>query len=778
MECIGRETDLAVLTDCVDSARSQALAVAVVGEPGIGVSTLVRSFLAAHPGTGLLAHGLEWERDTAGGVLSQVDAGDPAGSPAAAARQVVAALTAGQEEGPGVLVIDDAHHIDDLSLRTLVTAVRHHAEAPLLVVLCAPEVDERLRAAVDRTHHLRGLDAEAVSRLCRAHGRGIDSGTDDPLCALDGAVRAGLVDMAHGHHPRPAGAMVRPAVLQAMGMQEVAARHRAAAAVVTDEVRRLGHRVRAALLPDDALAREVDTLARVAAEAGSWDSASRLFRDAARLATDGEDRADRLVRSFDVLIAAGQVHAAEAMIPDIETLHETAERDTALAYLAIVRGRATEARARLRRAHHLVEAAGGSGSTPARIAQREVLDALARCRGDELVARADAAIDLAGADSSTGIEASAIRGLDSAASGDWDGAVANYRRLARTVEHGPQSQRITMGRGWLALAGERPDEARSLLETAVAMARLGGSDRITLWALGWLACVQYLTGDWDAALRTVETGRHIVDRSGVLLSRPLLEWTAVQVHAYRGDRTAAVAALRAADPGMSGYEIMEIPAALARAHLADLDAHPAEVLRSLDPLTRSRAQAVDEPGFWPWADVNAAALVEEGRHAEARTFFDAHEARAADRDRRSVLARLAGVRGRLRARTGDVDGAKESFERALELVAGLPLPVDEARLTFRYGQTLWRAGKRREAVDLLTRAREMWSGIGGTAVVDMCDRDVAARLYLSPKTIQFHLTRIDAKLGVRTRGELAALRAASVEGRDPADGRSPGEGVG
>ena len=40
----------------------------------------------------------------------------------------------------------------------------------------------------------------------------------------------------------------------------------------------------------------------------------------------------------------------------------------------------------------------------------------------------------------------------------------------------------------------------------------------------------------------------------------------------------------------------------------------------------------------------------------------------------------------------------------------------------------------------------------------LSNREVAAELFISPKTVQYHLTRVYAKLGVRTRSELAALR--------------------
>ena len=40
----------------------------------------------------------------------------------------------------------------------------------------------------------------------------------------------------------------------------------------------------------------------------------------------------------------------------------------------------------------------------------------------------------------------------------------------------------------------------------------------------------------------------------------------------------------------------------------------------------------------------------------------------------------------------------------------------------------------------------------------MSNREVAAELFISAKTVQYHLTRVYAKLGIRSRAELAALR--------------------
>ena len=86
-----------------------------------------------------------------------------------------------------------------------------------------------------------------------------------------------------------------------------------------------------------------------------------------------------------------------------------------------------------------------------------------------------------------------------------------------------------MGRGWVQFIRDDVDGARASLESAVAAAGLGGSRRITLWALAWLARVQFSIGEWDRAMSSVEHGRALAATSGIVVTTPLLEWTAAQI---------------------------------------------------------------------------------------------------------------------------------------------------------------------------------------------------------------------------------------------------------
>lgn len=626
------------------------------------------------------------------------------------------------------------------------------------------------------------------------------AGFEDPLAALDEAVSSGLVrvtERRRAHALSAADPMVAAAVRARLGPRRLAEAHLRAAAVVADPAAQLGHRVAARVLPDPALADALEQLARQRAAEGAWASAADLLARASRLTEDLVDREVRLARAADALVGAGDTLAAVTLLPEIESLRETPLRNAVLGYLAVVRGRPAEAETWLRRAWDLVNTERDP-QVAATICQRWVLHSLARCRGEELVTWADRAISLASAGSPAAVEAAAIRGLGVAATGRPRDALADYEHLVAEVGHGAQAQRVTMGKGWLHLVVDEVDEARAALESSLPTGFLGGSTRISLWAHAWLARAQFVTGDWDEALRTVDEGLELVERSGMTLVRPLLCWTRAQVHALRADWEAAAAALQAGEAGPRDYEIMRVPSCLARAQVAEARADYATVVRALEPLRQPWAGGgIDEPGAWPWPDVYANALVVEGRYREADDFLRPHERRAAARGHRSATARLGYARGRLLGAQGDLAAARQSFEASLALLADTPLRYDRARTHFAYGQTLRRAGKRREADAMIGAARDIYAALGAATYVARCERElkaggvhlprsadravdaltpqeeavaelvarglsnreVAAELFVSMKTVQYHLTRVYAKLGVRSRTELAALRA-------------------
>jgi DNA-binding CsgD family transcriptional regulator len=234
---------------------------------------------------------------------------------------------------------------------------------------------------------------------------------------------------------------------------------------------------------------------------------------------------------------------------------------------------------------------------------------------------------------------------------------------------------------------------------------------------------------------------------------------------------------------------------LARAQVPAAKGDHEAVLRALEPVVAmTDRQGVDEPGFWPWQDLYGDALVSAGRLADAEAFLAPHEELAAARGRGSMIAGLARVRGRLEAAHGRLPAAEAAFRRALVELEPLALPFQHALVELAYGQVLRRAGQRRAAAERLSGARERLVALRARPYLERCERELAAsglapakrstfdpsrltaqelavarlvavgmsnrqvasELFVSIKTVQFHLTHIYAKLGVGSRAELAA----------------------
>lgn len=633
------------------------------------------------------------------------------------------------------------------------------------------------------------------------------AGISDVLPAIDAVQAAGLLILSTDtaetmlHFPLP---VVWAAAYQNLAAGRRIALHSSAARLTAIPHEQLRHRAAAALLPDSSLARELEEAATAFAATGAWGSAAEAYSQAARLNPVREERQSLLVRAVDAMVGAGQLPRASAAV---EGVAPGPRGDAVRAYLAILFGRPAEADALLEKAWQSVDPATDSG-TAAQICQRQVLHSLARFDGRELVTWAVRARSTAPTNSPAAIEARAIEGLGLGAMGRFSEAEESYRVVERQTENSAQQQRINMGKGWLHLAMDRLEEARSELAGAVPTEFRRGSHRISLWAQGWLARTDLALGAWDSALRTVENAVTVQEESGIELLRPLLHWSGAQIHALRGNWDSAAHHLERAAVASDSYAIMLLPYSIAQAQVAEVRADYDGVVRALLPVVRMRrSSGIDEPGFWPWQDHYANALVMVGRVEEAGQFLRPHELLAEKRQHRSAQARLAYVRGRIHAATGDLDAARLSFHDGLAKIENLPMPYARARILFAYGQSFRRAGKRREAADVLIQARDLFSVLGAVAYADRCSRELrasgvsteehwkestpalaaagspnlldeltdqeravarlvasglsnkaaAAELYVSVKTVQYHLTRIYRKVHVSSRSELAAL---------------------
>lgn len=623
---------------------------------------------------------------------------------------------------------------------------------------------------------------------------------EDPLPALDEAIAVGLLRACDEPGLREIGfshPLVRAAVYERLAPGRRVRLHLAAADLAEDDGARLRHRVAAAEPPDEPLAQELASFAERQATAGAWGGAASALLQASRLSAVRERREQCTLRALDAMIGSGDLIQASVFAEDISGLGSGPLRDAALGYLAVLRGQPALAEGLLRSAW--------SGTNPkldaglaAVVAQRWALHSVGQLFGEQIVHWTSRALELAPPDEPVRVEAEALLGLGLGWSGEVPAGLDAYETfLAQYAapDRAAQRERLCMPLGWLRLVADDVEAARALLAEAAPGQLRRGSVRIAVWAYVWLSRAEFLLGDWDRAAVTAERAVALLEESGHEWLRPLARWVAGTVPAARGEWAAAEehAQLGAAQAG--DYPLMIVAGGLARAQVAAAQSDPQGVLRALEPLVAIEPRkGIDEPGFWPWQALYADALVATGQLEEAALFLGPQEEVAAARGRHSSVAMLAGVRGRLEAAAGRPEAAEVAFQRALGEVESLPLPFPRALIELAHGQVLRRHGQRRAAAEQLQSARDRFADLRAEPYLELCDRElqacglapakrqnfdpsaltaqelavarlvsagmsnrqVAAELFVSIKTVQFHLTHIYSKLNLGSRTELAA----------------------
>jgi DNA-binding CsgD family transcriptional regulator len=194
-----------------------------------------------------------------------------------------------------------------------------------------------------------------------------------------------------------------------------------------------------------------------------------------------------------------------------------------------------------------------------------------------------------------------------------------------------------------------------------------------------------------------------------------------------------------------------------------------------------------EPAAVPFLPDAVEALLSVGQVAEAESLVTMLEASGRTPDR--AWARATGARGRglVRAATGDLDGAESAFTAALRAHDELSLRYDRGRTLLALGRLRRRRNDRRGARESLEQAEADFDAVGAgiwaqNAAVElsrvsprhrvntdltpterqvaemagsgMTNREVAAALFVSPKTVEANLARAYQKLGIRSRAEL------------------------
>ncbi|MCT7661833.1 ATP-binding protein [Mycobacterium deserti] len=210
----------------------------------------------------------------------------------------------------------------------------------------------------------------------------------------------------------------------------------------------------------------------------------------------------------------------------------------------------------------------------------------------------------------------------------------------------------------------------------------------------------------------------------------------------------------------------------------------APLLSNLD--AAPRATEIPAASFVPDAVESLVAL---GRLADAEPLVSLLEQNGARLDRAWMLAVGARCRAMLLAAYGDVDAAYEVVQTAMIHHARLPMPFERARTQLLVGQ-IQRRQRKREAASATLRealaafeelATPLWADrarselkrasgvrtqaeltaseqrVAELAASGVTNREMAAVLFISPKTVEANLSRIYRKLNIRSRAELGRI---------------------
>jgi DNA-binding CsgD family transcriptional regulator/tetratricopeptide (TPR) repeat protein len=615
--------------------------------------------------------------------------------------------------------------------------------------------------------------------------------------ALDDAVDAGVLivdgDRVRASHPLlAAAARKRSLARDRRGL------HRALADVVGGPGLRALHLALATDRPDEELAATVASASAAASARGGREQAVRLAEHALRLTPEGSpERSERLLALGSCLELAGELQRlADVMRPALDWL--PAGRVRARAWMLL--SEAADVRTTEAFEQHLSNAWDESENDPslrARILARRSIDVSA-CTIDRLtqaeawaVAATVIARDAGPYEQRLALVALAwVHGMTGRS---LDDLCARHRAASDEAPYLAESPERVAGQR-LVWRGEL-EAARETLTRLLALA--DGRGEPVSYALQRLhLCeLEIRAGDWEAAARLIDEWSTSTDQD--LLVPPMLDRCRALLAAGRGlpEETERWAEQAIAGARQVGVMWDELECNRARGIAALLAPDAARAVECLRPVWEQTQRAgVEDPGVFPVAPDLVEALADLGELAEAQAITDrvSELAERQDHPWARLTARRGGAVVRLAARAYDEEAAAE-LEGAAADYEALGLRFDAARSRLVLGRTQrrfkqWGVARSTlesaaEAFDAMAasgwaeRARAELSRVGARrprptgeltpteervvalAAEGLANKQIAQTLFVTVHTVEVHLSRAYAKLGVRSRSQLAGRLA-------------------
>jgi DNA-binding CsgD family transcriptional regulator len=637
-------------------------------------------------------------------------------------------------------------------------------------------------------------EAGALETLARAlRLRGSD------LAAVASAEAAGVVVVAEGRlrftHP-----LLRSAAYDRASAPARRDSHAALAAaldgVAGAAAQRAWHLARARLEPDEGVARVLEAVAQDARRRGAPAAAGRAFEAAARLSAEPRPRIRRLLEAARDYHSAGSSVHALGLLEDALAANEDpvirADIQLLRAQVEGLRRPPAETRALL-----VAEAERVQPRDPARaasmLAEAAATSALLG-QPREMKRLAERAFALATQpEGGPALIATLVLGIARILRGE---AASGYPLLARARPLLGRSEPAVLGLAAAELVyGElyvgNFEEGRRLLADLVARIRSQGALSALPYALFGLSYAEFWLGHWQAAQAAATESYALADEVAQPLMSPLSRLVVALIDGAQGRLEKAREQIAIASGVIDrGVDSMTTMSMWATGQIELGAGNYDEVIATLEPAGRFNLErGLEEPAVAPWAENLAEAYLRVGRGREAEATLEVLE-RHAERTGRALAH--AGAE-RCRGMLADDEQVEAHFQRALTWHDRVACPFERARTELCFGERLRRARRRSDAREPLRRALAAFEAIAATPWMDRTsaelratgerarrrtpetadrltpqelqvaqliaqgatNREAAAALFVTPKTIETHLGHIYRKLGVRSRVELA-----------------------
>jgi DNA-binding CsgD family transcriptional regulator len=612
---------------------------------------------------------------------------------------------------------------------------------------------------------------------------------------VDAAVLAGL--LTHGAsaseltftHP-----LYRGAVYADLSPARRRALHARAAELVAGRAQ-LIHRVEASPSADEALAADLEAFAWIAAASGDAGTSAWAMEQAAALSVVATDRERRLLDAAVVLLNAADTPAAARVLATCQV--SSARRDALTGLLDVYTGSPT-AESRLLAAwrDHDRQTESEIGARAATsLANWMVMSG----RADQALAWAGRAVDGTVAGSAVRAMAYTAQAYAFAAAGR---SPEGLRVLGFLPASGndvaiPETDALIM-RGILKVYTDDLPGAIADLNVAAARLRSGLPSTYPGPCLTYLSDAHFRRGDWDAAVAHAQLATSLAQDADRPMDLARAHGQAAQVLAYRGQWAAAQLHVRAARTAAERFPVVLAVAfaAMAGAAIASARGDLVGVITAVEPVRATQLLGVGgRPGIFNWRSIEADALIRLGRLDDADAALSDFDAAIPLGAPASAARSLARCRGNLAMASGQATSADAEFERAHQLATQVPMPFEQALVNLDNGRRLRAVGNQPAAVALLESAHRMFSDLGADPYVQACatelaalevpaatdspatllglsraelavarlvatgltNREVASQLYLSVKTVEYHLRNSYMKLDITSRRDLAAL---------------------